>query len=155
MGAIWPRRQNGNFDFADELADGLAPALDSGEIGVDGFDPDGSGLSLASATKRLMSVCSPTIEVKTPRLSRCRASLAKQPSTALAQEHQVRVKWKVVRAKHDRSVSRAVCGVGMAGRVILSRRREDSEPQRTISGLPLKQRTRKSFALICRRTLSW
>jgi len=92
MGAIWPRRQNGNFDFADDLADGLAPALDSGEIGVDGFDPDGSGLSLASATKRLMSVCSQTIEVKTPRLSRCRASLAKQPSTPLAQEHQVRVK---------------------------------------------------------------
>src|SRR6266446_7307090 len=89
------------------LADGLGPALDSGEIGVDGFDPDGSGLSLASATKRLMSVCSPTIEVKTPRLSRCRASLAKQPSTALAQEHQVRVKWKVVRAKDDRSVSQA------------------------------------------------
>jgi hypothetical protein len=86
------------FDFADELADGLAPALDSGENGLDGFDPDGSGLSLASATKRLMSVCSPTIEVKTPSLSCCRVSLARQPSTALAQEQQIRAKWKVVQA---------------------------------------------------------
>jgi hypothetical protein len=43
----------------------LALALDSGENGVDGFDPDGSGLSLASATKRLMSICSPTIELTT------------------------------------------------------------------------------------------
>jgi hypothetical protein len=83
MGAIWPRRQNGKVDFADELADGLAPSLDSGESGVDGFDPDGSGRSLASMTKRLMSVCNPTIELKTPRLSRCRLCLEKQPLTVM------------------------------------------------------------------------
>src|SRR5271167_2693515 len=32
-----------------------------------------------------------------PRLRRCRVSLANQPSTALAQEHEVGVKWKVTR----------------------------------------------------------
>ena len=58
---------------------------------------NGLGLSLASAMKRLMAVCSSTIEVKTPRLRRCRVSLANQPSTALAQEHEVGVKWKVTR----------------------------------------------------------
>src|SRR5262250_780688 len=58
---------------------------------------NGLGLWLASAMKRLMAVCSSTIEVKTPRLSRCRVSLANQPSTALTQEHDVGVKWKVTR----------------------------------------------------------
>ena len=58
---------------------------------------NGLGLSLASAMKRLMAVCSSMIEVKTPRLSRCRVSLANQPSTALAQEHEVGVKWKLTR----------------------------------------------------------
>src|SRR6516164_1518729 len=58
---------------------------------------NGLGLSLASAMKRLMAVCSSTIEVKTPRLRRCLVSLANQPSTALAQEHEVGVKWKVKR----------------------------------------------------------
>src|SRR5207302_7430799 len=58
---------------------------------------NGLGLSLASAMKPLMAVCSSTIEVKTPRLSRFRVSLANQPSTALAQEHEVGVKWKVTR----------------------------------------------------------
>ena len=47
---------------------------------------NGLGAPLASALKRLMAVCNSTIEVKTPRLSRCRVSLANQPSTALAQE---------------------------------------------------------------------
>jgi hypothetical protein len=58
---------------------------------------NGLGLSLASVMKRLMAVCSSTIEVKTPRLRRYRVSLANQPSTALAQEHDVGVKWKVTR----------------------------------------------------------
>ena len=35
--------------------------------------------------------------LKTPRLSRCRVSLAKKPSTALSQEAEVGVKWKVKR----------------------------------------------------------
>src|SRR5271165_3281631 len=51
----------------------------------------------SAAMKRLMAVCNSTIEVKTPRLSRWRVSLANQPSTALAQEHEVGVKWKVTR----------------------------------------------------------
>src|SRR5271167_1156416 len=58
---------------------------------------NGLGLSLASAMKQLIAVCSSTIEVKTPRLRRCRVSLANQPSTALAQEQEVGVKWKVKR----------------------------------------------------------
>ena len=36
------------------------------------------GLSLVSAMKRLMAAWSSTIDLKTPRLSRCRVSLAKQ-----------------------------------------------------------------------------
>ena len=35
-----------------------------------------------------------TMPLKTPRLSRRRASLAKKPSTALSQEAEVGVKWK-------------------------------------------------------------
>src|SRR5437660_5887761 len=58
---------------------------------------NGLGLSLVSAMKRLIAACSSTIDVKTPRLSRCRVSLANRPSTALAQEHEVGVKWKVKR----------------------------------------------------------
>jgi hypothetical protein len=53
---------------------------------------NGLGVPLASAMKRLIAVCGSTIEVKTPRLRRCRVSLANQPSTALAQEHEVGVK---------------------------------------------------------------
>ena len=37
------------------------------------------------------------IEQKTPRLRRRRLSLAKKPSTALSQEHEVGVKWKTKR----------------------------------------------------------
>jgi hypothetical protein len=47
---------------------------------------NGLGLSFVSAVKRLMAACSPTIDVKTPRLSRWRVSLANRPSTALTQE---------------------------------------------------------------------
>src|SRR5271156_3309022 len=58
---------------------------------------NGLGLSLVSARKRLMAAWRSTIEVKTPRLSRWRVSLANRPSTALAQEQEVGVKWKVKR----------------------------------------------------------
>src|SRR5436853_1884072 len=54
---------------------------------------NGLGLSLVSAMKRVIAACSSTIDVKTPRLSLCRVSLANRPSTALAQEHEVGVKW--------------------------------------------------------------
>jgi hypothetical protein len=53
----------------------------------------GLGFSLVSARKRLMAVWRSTMPVKTPRLSRCRASLANNPSTALSQEAEVGVKW--------------------------------------------------------------
>src|SRR5262249_16279377 len=58
---------------------------------------NGLGLSLVSAMKRVIAALSSTIEVKTPRLRRCRVSVAKRPSTALAQEQEVGVKWKVKR----------------------------------------------------------
>src|SRR5216683_8299191 len=54
----------------------------------------GFGLSLVSARYRLMAACRSTMPVKTPRLSRCLVSLAKNPSTALSQEAEVGVKWK-------------------------------------------------------------
>ena len=58
---------------------------------------NGLGLWLCSAMKRLMAAWRSTTEQKTPCLSRRRASLAKKPSTALSQEHEVGVKWKVQR----------------------------------------------------------
>ena len=45
-----------------------------------------------------MAACRSTTEWKTPRLRRRLASLAKKPSTALSQEAEVGVKWKVKRA---------------------------------------------------------
>ena len=68
-----------------------------GPASADLVQTNGLGAPLASAMKRLMAACNSTIEVKTPRLSRCRVSLANHPSTALAQEHEVGVKWKVTR----------------------------------------------------------
>ena len=44
-----------------------------------------------------MAAWSSTMERKTPRLSRRLVSLAKKPSTALSQEAEVGVKWKVQR----------------------------------------------------------
>jgi hypothetical protein len=54
----------------------------------------GLGLSLVSSRYRLMAAWRSTMPLKTPRLSRCRVSLAKKPSTALSQEAEVGVKWK-------------------------------------------------------------
>src|SRR6266478_5906881 len=54
----------------------------------------GFGFSLVSWRKRLMAAWRSTMPLKTPRLSRCRVSLAKKPSTALSQEAEVGVKWK-------------------------------------------------------------
>src|ERR1700722_7996198 len=58
---------------------------------------NGFGSALVSATKRLMDVWRSTAERKTPRFNRRRLSLAKTPSTALSQEHEVGVKWKTKR----------------------------------------------------------
>jgi len=44
-----------------------------------------------------MAPCKSMIERKTPRLSRRLLSVAKKPSTALIQEADVGVKWKVKR----------------------------------------------------------
>ena len=44
-----------------------------------------------------MAACRSTSEWKTPRFRRRRVSLAKKPSTALSQEAEVGVKWKVQR----------------------------------------------------------
>ena len=57
----------------------------------------GLGSLLVWATKRLMVAWRSTTHRKTPRFSRCLASLAKNPSTALSHEHEVGVKWKAKR----------------------------------------------------------
>ena len=54
----------------------------------------GFGWLLVSATNRLMAALR---DRKTPRLSRRRESFAKKPSTALSQDADVGVKWKVHR----------------------------------------------------------
>src|SRR5512132_738868 len=57
----------------------------------------GLGLWLCSARYRLMAAWRSTSEWNTPRLRRRLESLAKNPSTALSQEAEVGVKWKVQR----------------------------------------------------------
>src|SRR5947208_15788062 len=57
----------------------------------------GFGSSLVSRRKRLIAAWRSTIEQNTPRLRRRLVSLAKKPSTALSQELEVGVKWKVQR----------------------------------------------------------
>ena len=55
-----------------------------------------------------------TTERKTPRFRRRLVSLAKKPSTALSQEHEVGVKWKVQRgwrASQARTLRMLVGGV--------------------------------------------
>src|SRR4029077_8130527 len=60
--------------------------------------------ALFSARKRLMAARRSTTERKTPRFKRRLDSLAKKPSTALIQEHEVGVKWKT---KHSCRSSQA------------------------------------------------
>jgi hypothetical protein len=64
---------------------------------------NGFGSALVSATKRLMAAWRSMTERKTPRFNRRRLSLAKNPSTALSQEHEVGVKWKTKRVGGDRA----------------------------------------------------
>jgi hypothetical protein len=54
----------------------------------------GLGSAFVSASYRLMAAWRSTMPLNTPRLSRCRVSLAKKPSTALSQEAEVGAKWK-------------------------------------------------------------
>src|ERR1700685_215742 len=55
------------------------------------------GSALCSTTKRLMAACKSTTDMKTPRFNRRFVSLAKKPSTALSQDAEAGVKWKVQR----------------------------------------------------------
>src|SRR5436853_1057902 len=55
----------------------------------------GFGSALVSARKRLRAAWRSRTEWKTPRFNRRRLSLAKKPSTALSQEHEVGVKTRV------------------------------------------------------------
>src|ERR1700726_2147731 len=55
----------------------------------------GFGSELCSTTKRLIASCKSTTDTKTPRFNRRFVSLAKKPSTALSQDAEVGVKWKV------------------------------------------------------------
>src|SRR6202158_715258 len=66
--------------------------LSGSAVHVNGF-----GSALCSTTKRLMAACKSTTDMKTPRFNRRCVSLAKKPSTALSQDAEVGVKWKVQR----------------------------------------------------------
>src|SRR5215471_10045671 len=57
----------------------------------------GLGLRLCSPRYRLMAACRSTSERKAPRCNRRRVRVAKKVSTALAQEQEAGVKWKVQR----------------------------------------------------------
>ncbi len=70
---------------------------------------NGRGSLLCSAMKRLMASWSVTKEWKLPGRSRCRVSLAKKVSTALSQEHEVGVKWKVQRGWRSSQASTLAC----------------------------------------------
>src|SRR3954462_7276096 len=70
-----------------------AMILSGSAVHVKGF-----GSALVSARKRLMAAWRSTTERKTPRFKRRLDSLAKKPSTALSQEHEVGVKWKTKRS---------------------------------------------------------
>jgi|SRR5579884_402258 len=59
-----------------------------------------------------MAAWSSTTDRKTPRLRRCRVSLARTPSTALAHEHEVGVKWKVKRLCRSNQAFTLGCLVG-------------------------------------------
>src|SRR3546814_13644220 len=72
----------------------------------------GLGSVLCSRTKRLMAAWRSTTEWKTPRWSLRLESWAKKPSTALSQEQEVGVKWKVqrgCRSSQGRKIGRASC----------------------------------------------
>ena len=72
----------------------------------------GFGSALVSARKRLMAAWRSTTERKTPRFKRRLDSLAKKPSTALSQEHEVGVKWKTKRSCRSSQGGLAVGGGG-------------------------------------------
>jgi len=55
------------------------------------------GSTLCSTTKPLIAACKSMTDRKTPRFNRLFVSLAKMPSTALSQDAEVGVKWKVQR----------------------------------------------------------
>ena len=64
----------------------------------------GFGSALCSMTKRLIAARRSTTDRKMPRSNRCFMSLAKNPSTALIQDADVGVKWKVQRGCRDQQV---------------------------------------------------
>ena len=86
----------------------------------------GFGSALCSMTKRLIAACKSTTDRKMPRFNRRFVSLAKKPSTALSQDADVGVKWKVqrgCRANHWRTFGCLVGGVVVDDGVdLLSRR---------------------------------
>src|SRR4249920_3826334 len=83
-----------------------AMILSGSAVHVKGF-----GSALVSARKRLMAAWRSTTERKTPRFKRRLDSLAKKPSTALSQQHEVGVKWKTKRSCRSSQGGLAVGGV--------------------------------------------
>src|SRR5258707_12194 len=70
-----------------------AMILSGSAVHVKGF-----GSALVSARKRLMAAWGWTTGGEAPGFKRRLDSLAKKPSTALSQEHEVGVKWKTKRS---------------------------------------------------------
>src|SRR5215207_898072 len=64
---------------------------------------NGLGSWLASSRYRLIAAWRSTTDRKTPRFKRRLVSVAKKVSTALSQEHEVGVKWKVKRGWRGRA----------------------------------------------------
>src|SRR5260370_915608 len=83
----------------------------------------GFGSALCSMTKRSIAACKSKTDRKMPRFKRRFVSLAKKPSTALSQDADGGVKWKVqggLRANHWRpfgcvGVAQLVDGPGVGG----------------------------------------
>jgi len=66
-------------------------------VSADFVQTKGLGVALCSARSALMAACRSAIERNTPRRMRCRVIFEKKFSTALSQEGEVGVKWKVQR----------------------------------------------------------
>src|SRR5262249_26766604 len=70
---------------------------------------EGFGVGFVSRRKALIAACRSMIERNTPRRMRCRVILEKKFSTALSQEAEVGVKWKVQRGWRTSQASTLGC----------------------------------------------
>src|SRR3954462_6346044 len=100
-------------DPRTQLVDGiqrLVPAYDGGDdlVGVCG-PGEGLGVMVGLVEIAVDAAWRSTTERNTPRFSRRLVSVAKKVSTALSQEHEVGVKWKVKRGWRASQASTLGC----------------------------------------------